>query len=226
MTHRLTLALPALALVLTACSSLGDDEPVPPQPPGPVSYGNLEPIWDRMQIEPDVTLLQLLQAWGARAGMMFTADEATRVRLASTDVGLLGSTSVAAPDVHTWVGGLLLRQGFVMADLTGTKPSLVGIYPVEDVASAPAIDVPPARLAEFERVPALVIKTTLQLDSTDVRTATNSLRGLSTGAAGTAIPVGNTNQVWIRGAAREVIDLAAALRKMDEKARLGGVSPR
>ena len=225
MTCRLTLAIPVLALVLTSCSSFDEEEPAPPQPVGPVVYGDFAPIWDRMQIEPNVTLLQLIQAWGARSGMMFTADEATRVRLAATDVGLVGSTSVAAPDVHAWVGGLLLRQGFVMADLTGTKPSLVGIYPVEDIAKAPAIEVAPARLADFERVPAVVIQTTLQLSSTDVRTVTNSLRSLSTGAA-QAVPVGNTNQVRVRGAAREVIDLANALRKMDEEARLSGVSPR
>lgn len=226
MTRRLDLTLAAFALALAACSTTADEEPQAPQPLGPVSYGDFEPIWDRLQVEPGLSLSDLLQAWGARAGMMFTSDEATRVRLTSTDVGVLGSTSVAAPDVYPWVGGLLLRNGFVMADLTGTQPALVGIYPIEAMADAPAVEVSPARLADFERLPALVIQTTVRLDSTDVRTVANSLRGVMTSNGQTTVPVGNTNQMILRGSARQVIDMVATLRKIDQDARLDGVSPR
>jgi hypothetical protein len=224
MTRRLALAVPALTLALASCAGTSENEPVPPQPAGPVVYGGLSPIWDRVQIEPGLSMFELLQAWGARAGLVFTADEATRVRLVSTDVGVMGTTSVAAPDVHPWMGGLLLRHGFVMSDLTGTRPSLVGIYPVEELASAPAVEVAPTKLSDFERVPALVIQTTLTLPNSDVRTLSNTLKSLATEGGAACAPVGNTNLVVLRGTARGVIDIASALRKMDDEARLGGGS--
>jgi len=224
MTRRTPLAVSALALALASCAGPAEDEPVPPQPTGPVVYGTLSPIWDRIQIEPGLSMSELLQAWGARAGMVFTADEATRVKLVSTAVGVMGTTSVSAPDVHPWMGALLLRHGFVMADLTGTRPSLVGIYPIEDAASAPAVEVAPTKLSDFERVPALVIQTTLTLPNSDVRTLSNTLSGLATEGSAAPVPVGNTNMVVLRGPAREVIDTASVLRKMDEEARLSGGS--
>lgn len=207
----------ALALALSACESTAD-EPLPPQPAGPVVYGTFPPIWQRLQVEPDATLSELLRAWSTLVDLAFTADEPTRARLASTPVGLLGSTSIPAADVYSWVGGLLLRHGLVMADLTGTDPRLVGIYPVEELANAPATEVAPELLGDYERLPALVIQTTLQLGSSDVRTLSNTMRGVASEAV-VVVPVGNTNNVVLRGTARQVIDTALTLQRLDAKAR-------
>ena len=72
----------------------------------------------------------------------------------------------------------------------------------------------------YARHPAVLITTMIELPSTDVRTISNSMRGLlSDTITQQIIPVGNTNSLVLGGSGASIANLVTVLRECDEGAK-------
>jgi hypothetical protein len=209
------------SLILTACAGLpaGDTSTstAVAQAP-PTEYGRFPAPSGSLTLGPESSLMDALAALQEVTGLTFSVDTRTRGQLQGTVVGIDREVTVPPESAYPWVGALLLQNGFVMADLTGNEPRLVGVYSRHSQSAPLAIEIPVEMLDDYVLHPALMIQTSVHLEHVDVRTLGNSLRAISSDASGHqgVIPVGNTNTVLLHGSVRQVVELVETLQRINE----------
>ena len=168
------------------------------------------------------SLQELLAELGAATGATFTATAPTRQALEQTASGLLGDARVPAESAWTFVEALLDLNGFALSPRTDGPTHLIAVVNLRqnDGLLPRYLSVPPERLDELDEHPAVLVRTLLHLEHTDVRQSANSLRGLlgGTGYAG-MVPLGDANSLLVQGPAHQVAELARFLLESEAAAK-------
>jgi len=222
----------SLALGLAACEatsqSTHESSPAPAVATGSAKKGALLPAPSGPldltgAAGSKLSLDELLARLSKLTGVTFSTNEEVDARLKQTKFALSQDTRVPAADVYPWVESILHQNGYSLGVLKSGESALVGVYtPIgANMSTAPSLAVDADQLDECRTHPALLVTTTVNLPHTDVRTLGNSLRGITSdpSAGSGVIPVGNTNSVILTGTGRNVADLVALLRTIDEKAQ-------
>jgi hypothetical protein len=127
-------------------------------------------------------------------------------------------------DVYFVVETLFASSGFALAYLSTTAPRLFTLQSVHsgDASSlrSAARYVPSHELGAWSRHPAVLVTTALELDATDVRTLSNSLRSMFTDAnTQQIVPIGNSDTILLTGFAPNVLATKTMLEAANEVAR-------
>jgi hypothetical protein len=175
--------------------------------------------------EESPTLEELVNELSRLTGVTTTASELVSVKLRKERPSLSGELSVPPGEVYTWVEGLLDQHGFALAMVSERPPHLLAIQakmPLPpDGAPGPYLNIPAERIGELSAHPALLVQTVIELPHVEVRSIGNSLRQLVIGHPSAGIlPVGLTNSMILAGTGRQVAEIYAMLREVDERARL------
>ena len=106
----------------------------------------------------------------------------TRTALNGISTGLSRSVTVPAAEVYSYLGALLHDSGFLMAETRRAEPRILSIYNLNShergLVFSRARAVPIDEVAKYERHPALLIQTVLEVENLDVRQLANSLRSI------------------------------------------------
>lgn len=181
----------------------------------------------KIQIAPgeEMSLEKLLDEFSRVTGQNLLITQNTCQALKASPTGLNRSVDVPASEVYSFVENILAHNQHVLQVLSGHEPRLLAVHnlaarngsrPLSDLAQY----VPVKDIGLYARHPAVLITTMVELPSTDVRTLSNSLRGMLTDqVTQQIIPVGNTNALVIGGSGAAVANLVTVLRECDEGAR-------
>jgi type II secretory pathway component GspD/PulD (secretin) len=222
----------SLALCLAACRASESSAPSQSSPSSAAgASAKVEPLLPAPSGPLDVSaaagahlsLDELLARLSKLTGVTFSMDERVRGLLLHSSVALSQEKRVPVADVYPWVESILQQNGYSLAVLKSGESPLVGVYsPIGGSPSQPpSLAVDADHMDECRMHPALLVTTTVHLPHTDVRTLGNSLRAITSdpSAGSGIIPVGNTNSVILTGTGRNVADLVAMLRTIDEQSR-------
>ena len=174
----------------------------------------------------DMKIEALLDRFSEVTGQVLLIDPSVRQLMRSQETGLNRSVDVPASEVYPFVETILSQNEFVLTVLSAREPRLLGVHsltqgPERGSLRNGALQVSPQAIASYDRHPAVLVTTTLDLPHVDVRTLSNSLRALYTDAnTQQIIPVGNSNSVILTGLGRNVASQVAMLRECDEIARV------
>lgn len=169
------------------------------------------------------SLLEMLSEFTRVTGQALVIDPSARAAL-QAPTGLNQTIAVPPAEVYFVVETLLVQHGFVLVQLSEREPRMLAVHmrngPDAGTLRGRAVFVRPEALASYARHPALLITTTVELPSTDVRTLSNSMRAMLTDAAiQQMIPVGNTSSLLLTGSGSQIAGLVETLRAADEAAR-------
>jgi hypothetical protein len=173
----------------------------------------------------DTKLAALLNDFSRVTGNALLITKDTRSILENTSTGLNRSLDVAPQDVYPVVESILVHNDFVLALRNDHEPRLIAVFSlnqnIRGGAKEDAIYVPSDQIAQWIRHPAFLVTTVLDLEHSDVRTLSNSLRAMFTDQnTQQIVPVGNSNALVMTGKGAFVANLAALLRATDEFSRL------
>lgn len=105
----------------------------------------------------------------------------TRQALQALDTGLSSSVRVSPEESYSFISSLLSGAGFQMAELRSQEPRLLTILDLKsderEQGRGFAVAIELADLPRYERFPAVLVETTLNLERLDARQAANSMRG-------------------------------------------------
>jgi hypothetical protein len=170
------------------------------------------------------TLDKVLADFERVTGVHFVVGPETANLLSMTHVGVTRPLDVPAAEVWSVVETLVTQHDFLFSLLRREDPRLIGVEsmegPARKTARSAAIQIEAADIPVWQRHPAFLVQTVLDLDQLDVRTISNSMRSMFTDAnTQQIIPVGNTNSMMILGSGPTVASLAATFRAMNETER-------
>src|SRR5690349_21773448 len=169
----------------------------------------------------DMKLEKLLDELSKVTGITFLVAPETRMILQKTTTGLNRSVDIPATEVYPVVETILLQNDLAVVPLHSGDPHLASVC---GLAAGPrgtlrnaAVTVAAKDVAVFARHPAVLVTTVVDLPHTDVRTLSNSMRTMFTGAnSKQIIPVGNSNSLIITGFGATVASMVQMLQEVDE----------
>jgi len=169
----------------------------------------------------DVGLDELLQQLARLTGQELAMTVQAREALRASREPLEHTTPVPAGEVYTFVEGLLSRQGFVIAPITGGTRPILGVLSTgtgRDTGLDPlAVDA--SALGELAAHPALFVRVLIDLHNSDARQLQTQLRALVVDQSGMqqCVPVGELGLI-LQGKGRDVASLAKLVLAADEAA--------
>lgn len=184
----------------------------------------------KIQIAPGeemMSLQGLLDEFSRVTGQNLLVSTDTGIALRNAPTGLNRSVEVPASEVYPFVENILAHNQFVLEILSDHEPRLLAVHNIllqrrdENRRPAPLGHFVAAKdIGLYAGHPAVLVTTMIELPSTDVRTLSNSMRGLMSDASTQQIvPVGNTNSLILSGSGASVANLVTVLRECDESAR-------
>ncbi|MFN0009868.1 MAG: hypothetical protein ACKVXR_18395 [Planctomycetota bacterium] len=182
----------------------------------------------KIQIAPgeEMSLEKLLDEFSRVTGQTLLITENTCQALKASPTGLNRSVDVPASEVYAFVENVLAHNQHVLEVLSDHEPRLLAVHNLAHLRNGNrslsdlAQYVPVANIGLYARHPAVLVTTMIELPSTDVRTLSNSLRGLlSDTVTQQIIAVGNTNALVLGGSGTSVANLVTVLRECDEGAK-------
>lgn len=214
MLDRLVALVVPLALATAAAAG---PTPAPAGLPLPPARGPLVFDPGTKEVGLDVLLLRFAEltgqelAYGPMEGQQL---QQTREPLESTE-------PVPAEEVYAFVEGLLARQGFVIAPITGGSRPILGVYG-QNRGGQPGVEpllVTTEHVAELAQHPALCVRLLFTFQHTDARQVQTQLRQLTVDPANITqvVPVGELGMI-LQGRAKEIAGLVQILKAADEHA--------
>ena len=164
-------------------------------------------------------LAHLVDLLGQASGVSFTCTEHVRSALTATPTGLFSDVEVPASEAWVWVEGILAHQGYALGAISTRQPHLAGIYGRPNIDHAPRayMGIEPGQLPALREHPALLVKTTVDLEHVDARQLSNSMRVLvqDPGQFLNVVPAGTASSILVQGRARDVEQFVDSLRAVD-----------
>lgn len=181
----------------------------------------------KIQIAPgeEMSLDELLDEFSRVTGQNLLISNETCSTLRSVPTGLNRSVEIPASEVYAFVENVLAHNQYVLQVLSDHEPRLLAVHNLQSRNNNRSLAdlaryVPVKDIGLYARHPAVLVTTMVELPSTDVRTVSNSLRGLLSDAiTQQIIAVGNTNALVLGGSGASVANLVTVLRECDEGAR-------
>lgn len=169
----------------------------------------------------EIGIDELLARLAQLTGQELAITPQGRQMLAQSKEPLERADPVPQGEVYTFVEGLLVRQGAVIAPLSdGTRP-ILGVYFPGDNRDGPLhpLYARAEALPELAAHPALHVRLLLNLENTDSRQVQTQIRQLQTDNSGATqfTPVGERGLI-LQGRASEMASLARLLLDADEAA--------
>ncbi len=163
-----------------------------------------------------ISLADVLRDFCRVSGQNFSMSPETRNALESTPVGLLASVQVPAAQVYSFVEGLLIRNGFVVARLQSEAPALLGLYSSQErrdrSAGEQAMRVSRDQLTPFGAHPALLIRTVVDVHPASAKEVAGALRGLAADhSLYRVLQSGSPTSVIVEGPGSWVVDVVATI---------------
>ena len=173
----------------------------------------------------DMKLAALLNEFSRVTGIALLINKDTRTALENVSTGLNRSLDVPAQEVYAVVEWILVQNDFVLVVRNDREPRLFAVESLNTNRRGglkmDALVVPADQLSQWARHPAFLVTTVIDLQYTDVRTLSNSLRTMFTDQnTQQIIPVGNSNSLMMIGSGASVASLSTMLRAIDDSARL------
>lgn len=177
--------------------------------------------------EEMMSLDRLLDEFSRVTGQNLLISNDTGTMLRNVSTGLNRSVEVPASEVYPFVENILAHNQYILEVLSDHEPRLLAVHglpaPGRNITRLPAPlahFVPAKDIGLYAGHPAVLVTTMIELPSTDVRTLSNSLRGLMSDASTQQIvPVGSTNSLILSGSGTSVANLVTVFREGDEGAR-------
>lgn len=213
---------------LLSCTALVTSCAAPVSSPTPVqvdSRGLFPEPKSGIVIRVDTKLDEMLLEFSKATGLHLVVEPRVAEILKQHRPGILADLDTPKSEVYPVVENLLFSNSIVLSPLTDREPRLFAVKFIGDLGPqgslrTSAVYVPVADIPSFARHPAILVTTTLNLPSTDVRTLSNSMRTMFTDAnTQQIIPVGNSNSLIITGFGGQVASIVAMLQRIDEEAR-------
>jgi len=190
----------------------------------PTSHLPLPPATASLQFEPgtsDIRLDELLLRLAHLTGQELAMTAQTQQMLQQIKEPLESAAPVPAAEVYAFVEGLLVRQGILIAPITGGTRPILGVQGVERGRDGPldALYVGADDLPELEAHPALLVRTYVDMKNLDTRQVQTQLRQLMVDNSGTSqiVPVGERGLI-LQGRGRDIAGLVKLLRESDKAA--------
>lgn len=190
----------------------------------PAAHLPLPPASAPLQFEPgtsEIRLDELLLRLAHLTGQELAMTAQTQQVLQQTKEPLETSGPVPAAEVYTFVEGLLVRQGILIAPVTGGTRPILGVQAVERGRDGPldALYVSTDDLLELEAHPALLVRMFMDMKNVDTRQVQTQLRQLLVDNSGTSqiVPVGERGLI-LQGRGRDIAGLVKLLRESDKAA--------
>jgi len=178
------------------------------------------PLVIRPTEEAPMTLMNVLDALGALGGPGIVVDEQTRQMLAAARVDPALDLEVPAEDACAFVESLLSDAAFFWQDVHDGEPRLLSVH-FRHGGEGPTRHrtIEPNELERYARHPALPVQTVLQVKGVDVRTLSNSLRGMVTDPSQLSfalVGAADEQRLLLRGMGHDVAELARMLAGLGE----------
>ena len=191
----------------------------------PESHLPLPLVGADLSFEPgtsEISLDELLQRLAHLTGLELAMSPQTRQQLQVTKEPLEHAEPVPAAEVYSFVEGLLARQGYMIAPITGGRRPILGVTLGQGAGRDGPLDalyVEEADLAELELHPALLVRLFIDMKNMDTRQVQTQLRQLLVDNNGTnqCVPVAEHGLI-LQGRARDVAGLTRLLREADKAA--------
>jgi hypothetical protein len=191
----------------------------------PESRLPLPPVGAELSFEPgtsEIALDDLLERLAHLTGMELAMSPQTRVQLQGSKEPPEFAEPVPAAEVYSFVEGLLSRQGFVIAPISGGTRPILGVSGTQGGGRDGPLDalyVEEAELAELELHPALLVRLFIDMENMDTRQVQTQLRQLLVDNTGTnqCVPVAEHGLI-LQGRARDVAGLTKLLHEADKAA--------
>jgi hypothetical protein len=158
-------------------------------------------------------------------GVHFLVTQETRSILRKAPTGLLRDLEIPREQVWTAVETILIQNEFTFVFASQDEPKLISVWSMQGNVQRQAMRnfarfVPREELRAWSKHPSVLVTTLLTLDSTDVRTLSNSMRTMFTDTnTQQIIPVGNANSLILTGFANSVAAIADMLERVNEAER-------
>jgi hypothetical protein len=169
----------------------------------------------------EIGLEELLVRFAQLTGQELAMTQQTRLILGQVKEPLESATAVPKEEVYTFVEGLLARQDFVIAPVSGGTRPILGVQVTGDNRMTPLVPlyVRADALAELAAHPALHVRMLVSFEHTDSRQVQTQLRQLLVDGGGVTqvVPVGDRGLI-LQGRASEMASLARLLLDADEAA--------
>lgn len=225
-----------LALLLTvpllAIARFARAEPAPVPSRAPSAAPVLGPDWfpaarEGLRIETGeraTTCDTLVRDLERVTGVHVIAAADARVLLAKLPTGLMAPLDVTPAQVWSVVESVLSFNEFVLGVVSRDEPRVFSIQSLQGQGRTnlrnAAIFVKQEELGPWAKHPCFLVSTMLDLDATDVRTLSNSMRQLFTDAnTQQLVPVGNGNTILLTGFGPNVVAVAELLSRVNELER-------
>lgn len=184
----------------------------------------LLPARAALEVQPDakgrLALHEVLARFEVVSDWTLLMNEETR-RLVSRTTFTTNAPLRAEPEqVVTVVEAVLANANYVWTLTRAEPPRLLAVHSLDTNARTTAresvVHVPVERIARFVDHPALFVETVVSLPNTDVRTLSNSLRGMIVDPnALQIVPMGAGNELLLQGSGRSIADLVEVLQLVD-----------
>lgn len=147
----------------------------------------------------------------------------TRAHLKNVSTGLSRSVTIPAREVYSFVSTLLDDSGFLMMETRSAEPRLLSIYSLSsqerNQVRSRARAVPLDEVYRYERHPAMVIQTVLEIEHIDARQLTNAMRSIIVDPnTEQAVPIWE-NSILLVGRGPQVADWIRLIRTADAQGK-------
>lgn len=171
-----------------------------------------------------LTLLQFVKICQQYTGINFYTTEETARLLDQQKVRMFGTKEIQKTDFYSFFQIIMIVNKFVCTKIGPEHLAVVVVQSLETTARGTARQdaqyVLPEDLEKFADQPATLIQTVVDLPNTDVRTLSNSMRGMVVDPNTLQIiPVGNSSSLIIQGFGSNVAALVRMLHLVDEASK-------
>jgi hypothetical protein len=171
--------------------------------------------------ESETSLFQLVSEFERICDVHFLISQANRSILEKSPVGLIGKLEAAPADAWATFETMLVQAGFVLTLADPISSKLVRIEstqgPLRNQLRDGAVLIDVADLPTWAaRHPAFLVTCVIEVQNSDARQLSNSLRGMMTDSTTQQVlPVGNSNTLIATGFAPQVHSLATTIARID-----------
>ena len=162
------------------------------------------------------SLFSILRAFARVTRQQVVMDSRVEELVSNTSVRLQGEVLVPAEEVYTFVEGLLLSQGVLLASVKTGEVPILGVYSLHGNGTnlAPYLSVTPEEAPAYADHPGLLVQTVLELSHTDVRALQTQVRALTRQPSETLIALGSSGML-VRGTGSWVASMTETLQSVD-----------
>jgi hypothetical protein len=202
-------------LVLTGCLTTLTEAGAPLEGRLPLPVASADLVFDPGAQE--IVLHELVARLAQLTGQELAMTTQCRQALGAVKEPLESTAPVPKEEVYSFVEALLVRNGALIAPLTGGTRPILAVHVLNDRSTPPEpLTVQAGALGELAAHPALLVRMLLTFEHTDTRQLQTQVRQLllDDSGANQCVPVGERGLI-LQGRASEMASLARLLLEAD-----------